>query len=960
MTNDELPNDEASVPEGSGSSTFGFWASVVPEGSGSSTFGYFVIRHSSFVLCLASWLVVQGGAVAASKPANGDPEHWSWQPLERPQLPRVADAAWPRNPVDRFVLAQLEQQGTEPSREADRRTLIRRLTFDLWGLPPRPADVDAFVADVAPQAYGRLVNRLLASPRYGERWARHWLDVVRYGESDGFQHDWLRSNAWRYRQWVIDALNQDMPYDQFARWQLAGDVLQPNDPAAMAATGFLVAGAYDWNANQSRGNAKTGFQYIRSRQEEMEDIVGTVGQTLLGLTVQCARCHDHRTDPIGQEDYYRLSAALAGVRHGQRDIGSDQLRDQLVKEAAVLQNQIGTLRQELLALIEPIRQQIFAERPAYDPTATPPPEPVARWDFDRDFQDQIGQLHAAVNEGPALENGHLSLRQSPFHLATEPLAQDLTAKTLEVCVTPGDSGQLGDMVMAVQTFDGKTFDALVLGGSEPGHWNVETNHFYSRAQRFRGPPETVSGDGVVHVAVVFHEDGTVTAYRNGQSYGNSIKAPACVGYKTGEARIIFSHVPPGATTGKFKRAQLFDRALSPQEVAASAGVTSQQMAEDEILARLDSAAQQRYKQVQFEISHLESQLFGYAQLPVPPRAALEASPFCITHLYTVTPEQPEPTFLLDRGDPNSKIREVSSGGIAALLGVEADFGLPTDAPDAPRRIKLAEWVTHRDNPLFARVIVNRLWHYHFGIGLVDTPSDFGASGNPPSHPHLLDWLAQELVCNGWSLKHLHRTIVTSATYRQASTENEAAELVDGDNRLLWKKSRLRLEAEAVRDAVLLVCDQLNSKIGGPGYHDFHVSDTPMHWFTPSDFVGHTFNRRSIYRTWARAGWNPLLTAFDCPDPSTITPRRAVTTTPLQALSLMNSSFVLRMADHFSERVERDAGGNLSRQIARVYQLAYGRGPTRDESALAEEFIGQHGLPAMCRVLFNSNEFVHVD
>ena len=937
---------------------------------------HWVFRHSSFLLYLASWLVVQVGASAASEPSSGDPEHWSWQPLERPRLPRVADAAWPRNSVDRFVLAQLEQQGLEPSRKADRRTLTRRLTFDLWGLPPRPADIEAFVADDAPRAYGRLVNRLLASPHYGERWARHWLDVVRFGESDGFQHDWLRSNAWRYRQWVIDALNQDMPYDQFARWQLAGDVLQPDDTEAMAATGFLVAGAYDWNGNLSRGNAKTGFQYVRSRQEEMEDIVGTVGQTLLGLTVQCARCHDHRTDPIGQEDYYRLSAALAGVRHGQRDIGSDQLRDQLVKEAAVLQNQIGTLRQELLALSEPVRRQILAERPAYDPTTTPPPEPLARWDFDRGFQDQIGQLHATVNVGPALEVGHLPLRQSPSHLATEPLAKDLTAKTLEVWVTPGDLAQPGDFTMAMQTLDGKTFDALALDGPEPGHWNLETNRFFSRAQRFRGPPENASGDQVVHVAAVFHEDGTVTAYRDGQPYGNSLKAPGCVGYTTGEARIVFSHVLPELKTDDQipettdprthgptdlpQRAQLYDRALSPQEVAASAGVTNQQVADDEVLGRLDSAARQRYKQIRFEISHLESQLFGYVQLPVPPRAALEASPFCITHLYTVTPEQPEPTFLLDRGDPNSKVREVTSGGIAALPGVEADFGLPTDAPDAPRRIELAEWVTHRDNPLFARVIANRLWHYHFGIGLVDTPSDFGATGNAPSHPDLLDWLALELIENGWSLKHVHRTIVTSATYRQASVENEAAELVDGDNRLLWKKSRLRLEAEAVRDAVLLVSAQLNSKIGGPGYHDFHVSDTPMHWFTPDDFVGHSFNRRSIYRTWARAGWNPLLTAFDCPDPSTVTPQRTVTTTPLQALSLMNSSFVLRMADHFAERIERDAGGSLSQQITHAFQLAYGRGPTEEEVALAQEFVGQHGLPAMCRVLFNSNEFVHVD
>ena len=927
-------------------------------------------RASCLVLCLASWVSVQGGPTAADESSSGDSDHWAWQPLVRPPLPKVPDAAWPRNPTDRFVLARLGQQGLAPSAATDRRTLIRRLSFDLWGLPPRPQDIAAFVADDSPHAYERLVDRILASPHYGERWARHWLDVVRYGESDGFQHDWLRPNAWRYRQWVIDALNQDMPYDQFARWQLAGDILQPGDTAAMAATGFLVAGAYDWNSNQSRGNEKTEFQYIRSRQEEMEDIVGTVGQTLLGLTVQCARCHDHRTDPITQEDYFRLSAALAGVRHGQRDIGSDQLRDQLVEEAAVLNNQINALRLKLLAISKPVRQQILAERPPYDPAATPPPEPLARWDLNVNFQDQIGQLHATVHDGPAPQDGGLPLQKSASYLATEPLAKEMTPMTLEVWVAPHDLAQPGDFVMAVQTLDGKTLDALSLSGPEPGHWNLESNRFFSRAQRFRGPAETASGDEVVHLAVVFYEDGTVLAYRNGQPYGSKIKAPACITYKAGSARVVFSHVAEMKTEDHgsqttdpgtpFKRAQLYDRALSPQEIAASFGVASEQVADDEVLTRLDSTDRQRYEQIRFEISHLESQLFGYAPLQVPPRADAEASPFCISHLYTVIPEQPEPTYLLARGDPNSKIREVTSGGIAAISHVEADFGLPTDAPDAPRRIQLAEWVTHRDNPLFARVIANRLWHYHFGIGLVDTPSDFGASGSRPSHPDLLDWLALELIRNGWSLKQLHNTIVTSATYRQASDRNKATEMIDEDNRLLWKKSRMRLEAEAVRDAVLLVSNQLNRKIGGPGYHDFHVSDTPMHWYTPDDFVGHTFHRRSVYRTWARSGWNPLLTAFDCPDPSTVTPQRAVTTTPLQALSLMNSSFVLRMADHFAERLEQDAGGSLSDQIAQAYQLAYGRGPSEEEVALAQEFVGQHGLSAMCRAMFNSNEFVHVD
>jgi len=283
-----------------------------------------------------------------------------------------------------------------------------------------------------------------------------------------------------------------------------------------------------------------------------------------------------------------------------------------------------------------------------------------------------------------------------------------------------------------------------------------------------------------------------------------------------------------------------------------------------------------------------------------------------------------------------------------------------DAPESDRRRKLAEWITSVNNPLFARVIVNRLWHYHFGVGIVDTPNDFGFNGGRPSHRQLIDWLAAELVAQRWSLKQMHRLIVTSATYRQAAAENPRAAELDADNRLCWQRTPRRLEAEAVRDAVLLVSGQLNRQVGGPGFHDFRTFVRNAQAYEMEDPVGQSFNRRSLYRTWVRSGRSMFLDVFDCPDPSTKTPARSVTTTPLQALSMMNNSFVLRMADHFAERLRTEQGTDVTAQIQGAYLLAFGRRADSEETQLGSEFIAAHGLPAYCRVLFNSSEFLYVD
>jgi hypothetical protein len=328
--------------------------------------------------------------------------------------------------------------------------------------------------------------------------------------------------------------------------------------------------------------------------------------------------------------------------------------------------------------------------------------------------------------------------------------------------------------------------------------------------------------------------------------------------------------------------------------------------------------------------------------------------------YVVAPRKPEPTYLLMRGNPAQKGPLLTPGGVAALK-LPADFGLAADAPDAERRVKLAGWITDAKNPLFARVMVNRLWHYHFGVGLVDTPSDFGYSGGRPSHPELLDWLADEFIRGGFSMKHVHRLIVNSATYRQASRLRPEAAKLDAGNRWLWRKSPIRLEGEALRDTILSASGQLNLQRGGPGYQDFKLTIRgATHYYVPIETDDPALYRRSVYRTWARSGRNGLLDAHDCPDPSTASPRRALTTTPLQALSLMNNAFVLRMADRFAARLKKDAGDDVGKQINRAYELAYGRRATSDEVARVRPVIEQHGLAVFCRAVFNSNEFVYVD
>lgn len=873
---------------------------------------------------------------------------WSLKPVRRPDFPAVKNSVWPRNGIDHFILAKLEAKGLVPAPDADRRTYIRRLSFDLLGLPPSPREVAVFEADQAPDAYEQLVQRYLDSPAYGERWARHWLDIVRYGESQGFERDKLRPNSWRYRDWVVWALNRDMPYADFVRLQIAGDVIAPDDPLALVATGYLVAAPWD-EVGQSQQSAAMRAVV---RQDELEDVIGTTAQTFLGLTANCARCHDHKFDPISQREYYQLAASLGGVRHGERESLSNSGRAATQNRIQELESHRQQLATALAALETPIREQIRAVRSSQPLPAVPVPAPIARWEFDGNLQDSTGTLHGTASGNAKVEQGRLILDGQQSYVATAPLLKPLTSKTLEAWVKLSSLKQQGGGVITVQNLNGGLFDSLVYAEREPGKWFPGSDGFQRSADLSEAEPETAADREFVQLTLVYHADQTVTMYRNGRPYGRPYKASSTPTFEAGKAQVMFGmrHAPVGGNrmlAGEIERAQLYDRALTPQEVAASAGIPaalSEDIPIETILSQMTVDQRAQRQTLVQKLTQIEAE-----------QRLLQGGP-----TYSVVPRQPEATHVLSRGNPATPTEEVSPSGIRSLGDFFREYDLAKDAPESDRRIKLANWITDARNPLTTRVIVNRLWHYHFGVGIVDTPNDFGFNGTRPSHPELLDWLASELTAQQGSLKALHRTIVLSATYRQAAQFNAQAHAVDADNRLIWRKTPVRLEAEAVRDAVLSVTGELNLAMGGPSYQDFKTFTSNSQFYEQIDPVGYAVQRRSLYRMWVRSGRNSLLDVLDCPDPSTTAPKRAVTTTPLQALALLNNAFLLRMCDKLAQHVQSEPNLATSGQVVRAYQLTFQRAPTDDELRIATPFVEHHGLPALARVLFNSNEFLYVD
>ncbi len=694
-----------------------------------------------------------------------------FRPPHRPDAPAVHDKAWCVNPIDAFVLARLEAAGLAPSPPADKPRLLRRVTFDLTGLPPTLDEQDAFLKDDAPDAYEKVVDRLLASPHYGEHVATDWLDLVRYAETDGFKADDLRPEAYRYRDYVIRSFNADLPYDRFVRQQLAGDELEPDNADAIVATGFLRLWPDEYNAANLE----------QRRQEILDDVTDTTGLAVLGMTFGCARCHDHKYDPIPQTDYYRLQAFFAPMR----------------------------ARDDVPALDGPARKDYEARLAAWEEAT-------------KDIRNQM--------------------------------------------------------------------DALVAGKREEARKNALT--------KFR------------------------------------------------------AEIREAETTPREKRTPY-------QEVIALMAEQQMDRAAKDAAAKLPDDQKKRYQELEQKLAAVEP------RRPEPPPPAMSVG--------DVGREAP-PTFRLQTGDWRKPKGEVTPGFPEFLGGGDAKADPPAGTDSTGRRSALAEWLTRKDNPLTARVMVNRLWQHHFGVGIVATPNDFGAMGEEPTHPELLDWLATEFVDSGWSLKHMHRLMVLSAAYRQDSRTDaddprraKALE-ADRENHLLWRARRRRLEGEEVRDAMLAAAGELNGRMFGVSARP-KLPDRVSSYAWKPDANPEDQDRRSVYVFAKRNLRYPLFDAFDLPDMHNSCARRAVTTTAPQALVLLNGDFALERGQRLGAELAKQFPSDDAGLAARAYRIVWGRPATDDEVRLAAKFLAAQAaalrsrdaaVADFCHALLNANEFLYVD
>ena len=897
---------------------------------------------------IAEWLAKKApypqralDAMRASSEGRAGFDWWSLQPLRKSPVDLQDEPGDLENPVDFFVAQKLRQQGWQLQASAAPRELIRRLYVDLVGLLPDPEEVAQFEADPSEEAYGRLVDRLLASPQYGERWARHWLDIARYGESDGFERNFPRRNAWPYRDWVIAALNADLPYDQFVQMQIAGDLMESSVAGidSHAAAGFLVSGLHNTVVGSS-----PRMQQL-ARQDELEEILGTVGQTFLGLTLHCARCHDHKFDPIRQEDYYRMAASISGVFHGEKPRPDHRILEQLNPSI----EKLAALRKDRAAW-----EQVIALRgePQQGRESTVPPaglEPALRWSFD-DSEVETERLRMVA--GASLRGGALNLDGRGF-AATEPIPMALSAKTLEVWVTPATLDQSGGGVLSTQTTDGILFDAIVYAELETKKWMAGSNNF-SRTKSFEGTQEDQPEGDAIHLAIVYAEDGSVRGYRNGEPYGKPYQGGGLLQLQPGNWQVLFGlrHGEAGGNRlfrGAIHEARLYDRALAKEEIAASfqAGFTGSR--QQWLADRMDEGEKKLWDQMKEAERQLSSEI-----------ARLQIQRDRVLH--TVVAKDPAPIQLLGRGDIDQPRGEMTPGGIQAIgFGLDR-FHWKEKPTDSQRRSTLARWIGDRNQPLLARVIVNRIFHHHFGQGLVATPNDFGFQGGLPSHPELLDWMALWLVDHDMQWKALHRVLLLSKTYRQSSRFLPDRHAADGDNRWLWRYPPRRLEAEVLRDQMLQLADSLDHQLHGPPFIDVSIQENNGSTYyeplaLPETGMDPSWCRRTIYRFSPRGGGVTILELFDSPDCAITSPKRATSSTPLQALALLNNPLVEWTSEQLAKRAQEFEPQDADQQILWLYRQILSREPTGEELSRCLSVARSQRLATVARVLLNTSEFL---
>ena len=872
--------------------------------------------------------------------------HWSFEPIQREEPPKVRKKAWSQNPIDRFVYDSHRKQGLRPSPVADKRTLIRRLTYDLHGLPPSPEAVSAFLTDASPEAYEKLVDQLLASPRYGERWARHWLDVVHYGETHGYDKDKRRPNAWPYRDYVIDALNNDLPYNRFVEDQIAGDVLYPGEPQSVVALGFLAAGPWDLVGHVELREGTKDKRIVRNL--DRDDMVTNVMASFTGLTVQCARCHDHKFDPIRQKDYYSLQAIFAGVDRAERIFDKDpsqhQKRLQLIGERKRLAENLDTLAQrmgphERGQLNENLKLQTAAQR-KIDQLKTPAGKSVGYHSIIEQQADVVKWVQVDLGEDYFLDQLVL-----------------VPAYPREGLIMPGYGFPLRFKIELSSTPDFIVADTLVDYSQEDHHertdqpYVVELTHKKGRYIRLTAS-KLWKGRAQEHFLALAE----LQAFSNGKNVARNKKVRALDDLSDKYWRSSF--LTDGYDSRNLIRGEMLPKAAEQALYQAEIQLKSLQARENEIRRSvLQEVEKEEIDRIRAFLDSIEDSL---NTLPVPSLVYAAATDF--KGLYQFNPiDSIRPIHLLHRGDTEQPLAQVAPASVPCLDGLVSDFDLPIGHTEGERRAALAHWLTDKQNAFTWRSIVNRVWQYHFGLGLVATPNDFGKMGTPPTHPELLDYLAAEFLSHGQSLKWLHRLIVTSRTYRQQSLQNKRNQEIDSENLFLWRANRRQLEAEAVRDAVLAVSGKLDLSMGGPGFDAFRYEDdhSPRYLYKDYDPFDPASFRRAIYRFIVRSMPDPFMSTLDCADPSQSVPVRNETITALQALSTLNNPFMVRQAAFFAERLEA-AASDLPSQLQHAFELALQRPPTSTELLELEAYAEQHGLAASCRLIFAMNEFLYID
>jgi mono/diheme cytochrome c family protein len=886
---------------------------------------------------LRAWIDAGAPWPDGASAKTDDPLDW-WS-LKAPA--KIAPPSTAPNPIDAFVSAKLAKKGLAMSPEADARTLCRRLYFDLTGLPPAPEEIDAFERDCAQRdpkvAFGDLADRLLASPRHGERWARHWLDVVHYGDTHGYDKDQPRPNAWPYRDYVIRAFNEDKPFARFVEEQIAGDVLFPGTQDGVEALGFIAAGPWDFIGHAELPEEKIDGKI--ARHLDRDDMVGNAIGTFASVTVQCAQCHNHKFDPIPQEDYYALQAVFAALDRANKTYDLDP-------QVAARRSVLSARKKELEA-----KEKAESDRIA----AAAGPE-YAR------LEKEIAAAEKAASQGRRPEYGwHSGIEKSP------------EAKKW-VQVDLGQSVELDRVVLAGVWDD---FNGIGAGFGFPGRFRIEAGD----DPEFRGVPLVIAANDLED----FPNPGTTP-----QTF-------AAAGRTARYVRVTATKLAPRKDDFIFALAELQVFDAAGKNVAAGGRVTSVDSIEapvrwtrknltdgiypaatgggeslaalrsqrDAILARVSDESSRRSRaENSAALAEVVKQL---SALP-PAKTVFAGTVFAGSGNFRGTGAQgghPRPIHLLARGQVTAPGRPVGPGALSAVNILPARFSLAPESSEGERRAALAHWLTNKTNPLTWRSMVNRVWQYHFGRGLVDTANDFGRMGSPPTHPELLDWLACEFrdEMNG-SLKKLHKLIVTSDAYRQASgARDEKAAQIDATNTLLWRQNARKLEAEVVRDAVLAASGKLDLTMGGPGWQDFVIErpeHSPHYEYGKANHEDAKTWRRSIYRFIVRSQMQPFMTTLDCADPSMRVEKRNESVSPTQALAFLNNGFMISQSTHFAERVRKEAGADVGAQVERAYRLAIGRTPGLTDRTRLIAYALKHGMPNTCRVILNLNEFAFAD